>query len=131
MSDNLLEIKINVDKRLLVEKYQSINRQAAKLLSKLADVGAEDVQDNYTKNRIPSRPGEPPAIRTGRLLRSTKSDKRAVTQSLSTRIVAGMYYASFLEFGTHVIAPRPFMRPAALRLADRIPAIAKSEGFFE
>lgn len=56
-----------------------------------------------------SAPGEAPAIRSGRLMRSIKE---TFPKPLTGVIEVGAYYGVFLEFGTARIAPRPFARPA-------------------
>ncbi len=57
-----------------------------------------------------SAPGEPPANDTGRLVGSIRWEFTG--SRLAIRVVAGTEYASFLEFGTSIMAPRPFLRRA-------------------
>lgn len=59
-----------------------------------------------------SAPGEPPAVRTGRLLNGFKAQINNTTSGLSVRITNSAPYAAMLEYGTKKMAPRPFMRPA-------------------
>lgn len=56
-----------------------------------------------------SAAGEPPAIRTGNLLRSIRE---SFPEPLTGRIVIGAGYSQFLEQGTPRMAARPFIRPA-------------------
>lgn len=58
---------------------------------------------------VPSRPGQPPGVRTNRL-RGSLTNARVAT----LRWAAGtnVDYARHLEFGTVNMPPRPFMRPA-------------------
>lgn len=57
-----------------------------------------------------SAPGEPPANETGRLVQSIRWEFTG--SRLAIRVVAGTVYASYLEFGTSKMAPRPFLRRA-------------------
>lgn len=68
-----------------------------------------------------SAPGEPPAIRTGNLLRSI-SEPQVIKSGNSVvgRLVIAAPYAWDLERGTGRIAPRPFIKPAIDTLLKRI-----------
>lgn len=57
-----------------------------------------------------SAPGEAPATDTGDLARSVKI--RRDSDGKTWYVVAGAAYASYLEFGTELMEPRPFMTPA-------------------
>lgn len=54
-----------------------------------------------------SAPGEPPAERTGALMRSVTSK---MIGSLTLRIGSPMPYAGYLEWGTETIKQRPWLR---------------------
>lgn len=56
-----------------------------------------------------SAPGEPPAVDTGKLKNSIRSEQIAVTKAI---VSASAEYAAYLEFGTRRMAARPYMRPA-------------------
>jgi len=76
------------------------------------------------KEHIASAPGEPPARLTGAL---GESIQVARTSRLAWAVSAGgggvsgiaVKYARDLEFGTDRVAPRPYMRPAAVKVAKR------------
>lgn len=57
-----------------------------------------------------SAPGEPPATMTGELAQSIEVDEDATSKSAYA--VAGSPWAKWLEFGTRMMAARPFMRAA-------------------
>jgi len=59
-----------------------------------------------------SAPGEAPAIDTGMLVNSISVTKEA---PLRYAVTAAAEYAIHLEYGTHKMAARPFMRPAMER----------------
>lgn len=63
-------------------------------------------------NHQASAPGEPPASDTGRLVSSLRWEFTG--SRLSIRIIAGTEYAAYLEFGTSIMLPRPFLRRAIL-----------------
>ena len=63
-------------------------------------------------NTFRSKPGEPPRVQTGTL-------RRGITHELSrtvpvARVGTNVEYGKFLELGTRLVQPRPFMRPAVL-----------------
>jgi len=69
---------------------------------------------------VASAPGEPPAVRTGRLRNSIKY--RVIGGGLNLRGIVGssLEYAAPLEFGTSKMAPRPFLRPSYEKVREAI-----------
>ncbi|MGJ0397414.1 MAG: hypothetical protein ACR65U_14425 [Methylocystis sp.] len=65
-----------------------------------------------------SAPGESPANWIGALVAATKSIVGA-PESLYAAFLAAKDYAVYLEKGTRKMAPRPFMRPAALAAVQK------------
>ncbi|WP_395623421.1 HK97-gp10 family putative phage morphogenesis protein [Sphingomonas daechungensis] len=63
-------------------------------------------------NHQASAPGEPPASDTGRLVSSIRWEFTG--SRLAIRVIAGTEYAAYLEFGTSIMLPRPFLRRAIL-----------------
>lgn len=61
------------------------------------------------KTHTRSAPGESPAIDTTALVTSVGVD---VTGKMSAVVGTNMEYAEALEFGSHKMAPRPFLGPA-------------------
>lgn len=69
---------------------------------------------------IPSRPGEPPAVMTGKLRASiTHEVKKGLGGDIEARVgIKGgtepdtKNYGLFLEFGTSKMAKRPYLKPA-------------------
>jgi len=66
----------------------------------------------------PSRPGEPPRRRTGRLSGSIAHE--VDRDRLRARVGTNLVYAKFLELGTCRMAARPFLRPALENTRDRL-----------
>ncbi len=58
-----------------------------------------------------SAPGEPPAVDTGKLIKSIQSEMESET--IGVVYSDDVEYAPYLEYGTVRVAPRPFMAPAA------------------
>lgn len=56
-----------------------------------------------------SAPGEPPALDTGTLRRSTSFEVRPSANGAEGRVTVSAAYAANLEFGTARIRPRPFL----------------------
>lgn len=74
-----------------------------------------------------SAPGEAPASDTGRLAASLSTTYDAET--LTGKVVVGVNYGYFLEFGTAKMEPRPFIRPALENTRDQVTkAIAEEIG---
>lgn len=70
-----------------------------------------------------SAPGEPPAVRTGRLRNSIKYRVLGRGVNLSGVVGTQVEYAPHLEFGTSKMEPRPFLRPTYERERKTIKAI--------
>lgn len=66
-----------------------------------------------------SAPGDPPAVDTGKLIRSIETEQ----DGASAAVIVRAPYAYLLEFGTRHIAPRPFLGPALEKLRKRIVAL--------
>lgn len=56
-----------------------------------------------------SAPGEAPAIDSGLLANSIQT---AIVSPLLTQVRIGAEYATYLEFGTRRMSPRPYVQPA-------------------
>lgn len=70
-----------------------------------------------------SRPGEPPAQATGRLRQSIKTDIRGEGKKVIGSIGTDLEYAKGLEFGTHRVAARPFLKPSFEKAVPKIKQI--------
>jgi len=69
-----------------------------------------------------SAEGDPPNVQTGDLRDSIKTEMRG----LFTVVVGpSVFYGKFLEFGTRLMAARPFMRPALRNARKEIPKLFK------
>ena len=73
-----------------------------------------------------SEPGQPPAKRSG-LLRSDIDVWQEELNSfrVGIRDDSKAHYAKFLEIGTSIMAARPFLRPALLKVMEKIRRIMK------
>jgi hypothetical protein len=63
-----------------------------------------------TTDRQPSKPGQPPAVQTGRL-RNSVTHQAAQPATLLARAGTNVGYGKLLEFGTSKMEPRPWVRP--------------------
>lgn len=75
---------------------------------------------------IPSLPGRPPHRRTGNLARSINYRRVA---SKNYIIKTDVKYGLFLEIGTRYMAPRPFLRPAILKVGRKFSMLFKNVNF--
>lgn len=64
------------------------------------------------KAHVPSQPGRPPAVDTGRLRASITHDMGSDSAGLVARVGTDVTYGRHLELGTSRMAARPFLRPA-------------------
>lgn len=60
-----------------------------------------------------SSPGNPPAVRSGRLNRSLRIVPHRRGKIIGYRLIAETPYSGYLEQGTEKMAERPFLKPAA------------------
>lgn len=72
------------------------------------------------RNHIPSPPGGPPNSDTGRLMASYTTSMERIGDQINARVVTGVRYAQWLEFGTVRMRPRPHLIP---RFRQRIPHV--------
>lgn len=64
-----------------------------------------------------SAPGESPASNSGDLVITIRPEK---IDDLHWRVMVAIDYAAALEFGTDTMAARPFIRPAAIQIANKM-----------
>lgn len=76
------------------------------------------VYRKYSPSRIhqASAPGQAPASDTGRLANSITFER---VNDLTASVGSVLAYATYLEYGTSRIAPRPVFRPAVDRIRDK------------
>jgi HK97 gp10 family phage protein len=103
----------NAVEKVIVKYTLRIERE---IKSKLSTPGSGQTYQRGGVQHQASAPGEPPATDRGRLRASIHHVLTAIAQDIASgKIIAGdaeVEYASYLEFGTADIDPRPFMRPA-------------------
>jgi HK97 gp10 family phage protein len=103
--------------------FDRFDDQVALATNEVADDLVLDMQANWSGYYPPaSAEGETPAIRSGFL------DQSVAVASLATPTDAGCEasvrvtaaYAGYLEFGTSIMAARPFIRPAVFKMRGRV-----------
>jgi HK97 gp10 family phage protein len=103
-----------------------LGKQSNAFLQAAQEAG-EDLRNEIirelSKSKSPSAPGSPPGVVTGTLRNSIymnvhSSGAKSALIEVGTRVK----YATYLEFGTRRMAPRPFMRTAIARATPRINA---------
>jgi len=115
-------IKIDGEKRLrrkfrrMPKEYQKVlNKElnaVGALMSKEAKASIRRSSGKYEQygKHWSSPPGKPPNENTGDLRRSIRLE-RAKLGKTDMRVVANIFYAGWLEFGTKHMEARPFLRP--------------------
>ena len=84
-----------------------------------------DIKASMSPNG-PSKPGEPPAVDTGRLRASITHRVETESGEVAGYVGTNVEYAPDLEFGKGRILPRPFMFPAMERNREWIKNKLKS-----
>lgn len=77
----------------------------------------------YRRRRVThraSRPGQPPAVDTGRLRSSYTWRTGEDAEGFFVEVGTNVKYAPFLEFGTRRMRPRPHLRPAINEVTNQI-----------
>jgi len=95
------------------ERFTAAERQAARLTK---GGKKRKISPAAPTHRPRSKPGEPPAVQTGRLVGSIGSEVNAPKLLMrfgSIKLVGGepVDYAAYLEHGTAKMAARPYLRP--------------------
>ena len=104
----------NIFRNLQGRSEKSMEQAAAALAMKIRTTAVDLIQKGPKSGRVygehqASAPGEAPASNTGDLARSIRVVKG---EEKTWFVVARVPYASYLEFGTEYMEPRPFMTPA-------------------
>ena len=116
-------------KEAVEQEKKNIINQANARLPRAANALMNAERDVLSGNPSPSPPGSPPGSRTGNLARNWTSACQGGSSSMLISITSGMFYASYLEDGTHnkdgsqKMAPRPYVekiQEAALPLIKSI-----------
>lgn len=91
-------------------KLDAILRQSPQQVEDFLDMAAEEIVGDIVLSfgTSPSDPGDPPGVDTGALRASMEWSR----ENSRTRVIHdGVEYGVYLEEGTSVIAPRPFVGP--------------------
>ena len=113
-------IRVEKDTSALTRLIASAPEKIDQVLGKVAFDMVADIMISFSTSS-PSAPGTPPGVDTGALKNSIRAERIKV---LEWHVIAGTEYAHALEYGfsPHNLAARPFMRPAATRAQQRLPA---------
>jgi HK97 gp10 family phage protein len=90
----------------------------AKEMKKSILTGSKSGRQYFIKGRRhqSSAPGQPPANSTGQLVRSIK----VKTTNNGQEVTIDAEYATFLEYGTSRMRPRPFIMPALMKVKKNL-----------
>ena len=128
---------------LVVERYVKTHFSTAGVFGMRSNL---KTRRRLKKKRIPSSPGQPPAVDLGSLRASIThdvitdaivphalvgSDTGKLTAEVSKRkrgakVGTSLDYGYYLEYGTRRMAARPYLRPALLACRGKIMRIMKS-----
>lgn len=113
----------------LVSRIPELTAELRRKVTQLVQVTAFEIQADAMESMTGGRsgrlygahrasaPGEPPAIDTGLLANTIGVMSGFESRGLSAIVFVNADYGMHLEFGTHKMAPRPFLRPAFDRAA--------------
>lgn len=114
--------------RAKAEKLDSDTKKAVNVCALKVE---RDIKASMTPNG-PSAPGEPPAVKTGRLRASITHRVETEGGEVVAYVGTNVEYADDLEFGKGRIAPRPFMFPAIERnkawIKEKLKSVVKNPG---
>ena len=123
LQDELSELPDNLNEAIgrgLLEAASQAVEQIQEEISEPAMKAAEEYVGSHAY--LGSYPGEPPKLRTGTLMRSVRiasvEDDRVTISIGGAETFAP--YASYLEFGTSWMAPRPFVQPIIERILPEV-----------
>ena len=141
------KLKQNVD---MSEK--AIDNKIDKIIVSAAEELIEIIRQSWSPV-APSKPGDPPAVRTGNLDETversrgygrdalgrfaTKANRKSIRLTFDTRKGGGdrvrkgkgnRLYSGYLEEGTDKMAPRPFLEPSVKELKLKFPKIVVAVG---
>ncbi|MGB9866717.1 MAG: HK97-gp10 family putative phage morphogenesis protein [Bacillota bacterium] len=107
-------------KKYIIPGLKTIREREALLSLKRGGPVKLTAKQREARKYTASAPGEPPAVRTGRLRNSIKY--RIVGTGLSLRGIVGspLEYAPYLEFGTSKMERRPSLRPTYERERETV-----------
>lgn len=108
---------IEFDRAGLEQLFASVEGPAGKHLTRLAIKIERAAKKSMTPGgtgttHVPSSPGQPPAVDTGRLRASITHEVGRDSGGLVAKVGTNVTYAAHLELGTSKMAARPFLRPA-------------------
>lgn len=98
-----------------------IQSRARELIQRGSKTGRLYQKYGPRRSHRASGPGEAPATDTGRLVSSIQSD--VVETEREVQVSAGTAYAKMLEYGTRMMAARPFLLPALEWIKDKAVAV--------
>lgn len=109
-----MPVSIKLDTEVLDRLAREAGARADRACGEVAFTYEGDVKDHFTTS--PSSPGEPPGVVSGQLKNSVQARK---IRDRYWIVAVGAAHGAFMEHGTARIAARPFMRPAAERIARK------------
>jgi HK97 gp10 family phage protein len=117
-------IKVQLDKARLDDLAKNFPDRVDAVSEKVAGDIVAYIHAHFSRTAPhPSRPGDPPAVLTGELKKCVKVRR---VKHRYYHVVVNAEYARYLEYGTAIMAARPFMRPAVMAIAGKVPAALKA-----
>lgn len=101
----------------------SLRKQVARRVDRAAFTLQEDLKVTLSTSPSPSAPGQPPGKVTGNLGRSVQTDRSRVESDLIARVGTNLTYGFWQEYGTRLMAARPWLRPTLQRFRSKLVAL--------
>jgi len=138
MAGTHMTLTDNTDK-VIKSINESASKRMAKAVNEVRNVVLETLSGSRTGRRykVPgtqkfytaSAPGEPPAQATGGLRESIKTTVSSEGKKIVGRVGTDLEYGKELEFGTHRVAPRPWLKPSFEKAKGKIEEILDGKWF--
>lgn len=120
--ERMQALELFMARRAYEECYKAGERTRSQVVADIAEQKGVPDDAKSSKRHYPAPPGGPPNADTGRLMGSYSVASKRPDQrgDIAVRVVAGVRYAYWLEYGTVKMLPRPHLIPRFRENAQKL-----------